>query len=642
MAKWKRWGLQNLDAGVRFPPAPPKIVVMDSKEILQKYLAFYEKRGHKQVPNVSLVPENDPTLLYVNSGMFPLVPYLSGETHPLGKRIMNVQRCLRFFEDLDNVGETNRHTTSFHMLGNWSLGDYFKKEQLEWVFEFLVSDLGLDINKMYASVFAGDKDAPKDDVSVEILKKVFAKYGVEAKEGERIFSYGKEENWWQRGEAVGELGGPDSEVFYYIGDEGDGFGKDPAEFQDEFLEIGNSVFMQYRKTASGWEELPQKNVDFGGGLERMAMVVQGHKDIYLTDNFHTVIQKLEELSGKNYESGGREVQKPMRIIADHMRAAVFLAMDSVLPSNKDQGYILRRLLRRIVRAGRNLGLDKNISVSLVPVAGNMFSWLYPELEDRIEDIQKTFSMEEDKFRKTLDKAKPKVVKVIDALDKPMVDEVAPSKAAFDASQSWGYPVEMFKEDLVEKGVIQNEEHKNTFDVEYKKLEEEHKEKSRAGAEQKFKGGLADHSEQVLRYHTATHLLHLGLRKVLGDQVVQHGSNITGERLRFDFNHSQKMTDEELKEVESVMNKVAKEALPVKFEILPKEKALTTGAIHAFNEKYGDQVKVYYVGEDLDKAVSKEFCGGPHVENTSEIPVMEIYKQDKIGEGMLRVYARARS
>jgi len=545
---------------------------------------------------------------------------------------------------LENVGETNRHTTAFHMIGNWSLGDYFKKEQLEWVFEFLVDDLGLDINKMYASVFEGDKDAPKDSVSVDIIKKVFAKYGVEAKEGERIFAYSKEENWWQRGDAVGELGGPDSEVFYYIGDEGDGFGKNPAEFQDEFLEIGNSVFMQYRKTATGWEELPQKNVDFGGGLERLAMIVQGHKDIYLTDNFYTVIKKLGELSGKNYESGGKEVQKPMRIIADHMRAAVFLAMDGVLPSNKDQGYILRRLLRRIVRSGKSLGIDKDISVILVPVAGKMVSWLYPELEGRLSDIQKVFNEEEGRFRKTLERGSREVGKNLEKVREFVEGKNTKglAKLAFNVYQSHGYPFEMFIEDVKEMG--DGLEGKFTEEVERKfdTIFNQHQEKSRAGAEQKFKGGLADHSEQVLKYHTATHLLHLGLRKVLGDQVVQHGSNITGERLRFDFNHTQKMTEEELKEVEGVINSAVKDALPVKFEILPKEKALETGALHAFNEKYGDQVKIYYVGEDLGKAISKEFCGGPHVENTSEIPVMEIYKQDKIGEGMLRLYAKAKS
>lgn len=617
---------------------------MESKQILEKYIAFYKARGHEQVPNVSLVPENDPTLLYVNSGMFPLVPYLSGEPHPLGKRIMNVQRCLRFFEDLDNVGETNRHTTAFHMLGNWSLGDYFKEEQLYWFYEFLVADLGLDPKKMYASVFAGDQDAPKDEESIRVIKEIFAMYGIEAEEGSRIFAYDKAENWWQRGEAVGELGGPDSEVFYYIGSDGDGFGKNPADNQDEFLEIGNSVFMQYRKTEEGWEELPQKNVDFGGGLERLAMVVQGHQDIYLTDNFYPVIKKLEELSGKEYIKGDQQVKKSMRIIADHMRAATFLAMDGVLPSNKDQGYILRRLLRRVVRAGRALEVKKDISVSLVPVVGNMFSWLYPQLSEKKDDIQTVFEEEENKFRKTLERGSREVQKNLEDIKKVITkkDKEVLARTAFDLYQSYGYPLEMFLEDMGELDEDLDERLQKEVEERFDEIFNEHQEQSRAGAEQKFKGGLADHSEQVIKYHTATHLLHLALRKVLGDQVVQHGSNITGERLRFDFNHDKKLSEDQIEEVEKIMNQHIKDGLPVNFEIMSKEKAQETGAIHAFNEKYGDQVKVYYIGDDLDSAVSKEFCGGPHVENTSEIGPVEIYKQDNIGRGLLRLYARSKS
>ena len=609
-----------------------RFYMMKSSEILEKYLKFFEKSGHKKIPNVSLVPENDPTLLYVNSGMFPLVPYLSGAEHPQGKRIMNVQRCLRFFEDLGNVGETNRHTTAFHMLGNWSLGDYFKKEQLGWFYEFLIDELGLDINNIYASVFAGDKDAPKDEESVEILKEVFKKYGVEAKEGERIFSYGKEENWWQRGDAVGELGGPDSEVFYYIG-EGEGIGKNPADNQDEFLEIGNSVFMQYVKGEGGWDELPQKNVDFGGGLERMAMVVQGKRDIYLTDNFYPVIKKLEELSGIKYEG-----QKGMRIIADHMRAATFLVMDGVMPSNKDQGYILRRLIRLVVRAGRGLGLEKDISVSLVPVVVSAFSWIYPELEEKEGEIQEVFKEEEEKFRETLERGFRQLEKekalINESVKKEAWDLVA--KKLFNLYQSLGLPGEVSLDE-----VELSEDQKEKIMELYTKLYSEHQKASRAGAEDKFKGGLADHSEDVLKYHTATHLLHYALRKVLGDDIMQHGSNITGERLRFDFNHQGKLAEDQIKEIEDIINENIEKALPVKFEMMEKEKALETGALHAFNEKYGDQVKVYYVGDDLESALSKEFCGGPHVENTSEINPIEIFKQKNIGKGMLRVYLRSK-
>jgi len=533
------------------------------------------------------------------------------------------------------------------MLGNWSLGDYFKAEQLPWFYEFLVEVLGLDINRLYASVFAGDDDAPKDEVSVEILKGIFEKYGVEAKEGKRIFAYGKEDNWWQRGEAVGELGGPDSEVFYYIGD-GDGdaladdLGKNPADFQEEFIEIGNSVFMQYVRSASGWDELPQKNVDFGGGLERMAMAVQGKKDIYLTDNFYPIIQKLVELCGKEYEGAGIEVQKPMRVVADHMRAATFLAMDGVLPSNKDQGYILRRLLRLVVRAGRNLGLEKDISVNLVPVVINAFSWIYPELETKQSGIQEVFAEEEEKFGQTLAAGRKEFEKnretIVNLANENNVEGV--SEQAFNLYQSLGYPLEMFLEDLKEAGVSDEEFLENVSQV-FKKRYEEHQIQSRAGAEDKFKGGLADNSDQVLRYHTATHLLHYALRKVLGEHVVQHGSNITGERLRFDFNHGEKLAHEQIREIENIVNFNINKGYPVKFEMMDKEKALETGAIHAFNEKYGEQVKVYYVGDSLESAISKEFCGGPHVEYTSEIGPIEIYKQDKIGKGMLRVYVRSK-
>lgn len=617
---------------------------MSSKEIIKKYLDFFGERGHKQVPNVSLVPKGDSTLLYVNSGMFPLVPYLSGEPHPLGKRIMNVQRCLRFFEDLENIGETNRHTTAFHMMGNWSLGDYFKKEQLNWFYQFLVEELSLDPHKMYASVFLGDKDAPKDETSIEIIKDIFSHYGIEAKENERIFAYPKKDNWWQRGEAVGELGGPDSEVFYYIGEDGDGFGKNPAEFQDEFIEIGNSVFMQYKKTEKGWEELSQKNVDFGGGLERMALAVQGKNDIFQTDNFYPIIKKVEEISGKAYFSEHYKT-KAMRILADHIRAAVFLAMDGVLPSNRDQGYILRRLLRRMVRAGRKLDLNQDISVSLVPVVVKMFSWLYSSLEEKQGNIQEVFSQEESKFRKTLEKGSRELEKkeseLFEAVKEGNLDFL--SQQAFDMYQSFGYPFEMFTEDLKDTLESNGEKISEKFAAElaeeFNQKFEEHQEKSRAGAEQKFKGGLADHSDQVIKYHTATHLLHYALRKVLGEQVIQRGSNITGERLRFDFNHPQKLTKEELKEVEKIVNNEIKKSYPVKFEIMSKNKALETGAIHAFNEKYSGQVKVYYIGKNLDNALSKEFCGGPHVKNTSEIGKIEIYKQDKIGKGLIRIYAR---
>ncbi|OGC46522.1 hypothetical protein A2V49_00540 [candidate division WWE3 bacterium RBG_19FT_COMBO_34_6] len=607
---------------------------MTSQEILEKYLEFYKKRGHKQIPNVSLVPQNDPTLLFVNSGMFPLVPYLSGEPHPLGKRLVNVQRAMRFAEDLNEVGD-NIHTVAFHMIGNWSLGDYFKDEQLPWAYEFLVEQMRLDPKKMIATVFMGDKDAPKDEVSIKILQKIFSKYGISAKENERIFARPKKDNWWQRGDSLGELGGPDSEIHYFIG-KGNAQGKDPIEHEKEFVEVGNSVFIQYKKTEKGWSELPQKNVDFGGGLERIAMVVQGKTDIFETDNFWPIILKIQELSGKKYKEN-ELTTRAMRILTDHIRASVFLSMDGVAPGNKDQGYVLRRLIRRMVRNGRVLGIEKDISVSLVPIVCKTFSWLYPQLIEKEDDIKKIFSDEEIKFGKTLDKGAREFEKrKIEILNfTGTSDWLKLSEIAFDLYQSLGYPLEIFIQDIREVAPdIDEKEIEKLFNEKFG----EHKDQSRSGAEQKFKGGLADQSENTIKYHTATHLLHMALRKVLGDQIVQHGSNITGERLRFDFNHDKKLSKEEIKKVEDLVNKIIEAGIPVNFEILPKEEALKSGAIHAFNEKYPDQVKVYFIGKNIKEAHSKEFCGGPHVKNTSEIGHIEIYKQDKIGENLLRIYA----
>lgn len=602
---------------------------MSSQELLQKFIQFYHDRGHVLIPNVSLVPENDPSLLFVNSGMFPLVPYLSGQAHPSGKRLVNVQRSIRF-EDIDSVGDRT-HTIAFHMMGNWGLGDYFKKEQLPWVYELLVDVLGIDPHKLFATVFAGDESAPKDEESVEILKEVFKKYGIDAKEGERIFAYGKKSNWWKRGDAVGELGGPDSEIFYYLG-KGDGVGKSPENNEDEFLEIGNSVFMQYKKTENGWEELSQKNVDFGGGLERMAWVVQGKQDIFETDNFWPIIEKVEELSGKKYHEN-ENVTRSMRILADHMRASVFLSMDGVVPSNKDQGYILRRLLRRMTRASRFLGVENDLSVNLVGRVVEMFKWVYPQLVEKRLYIEQIFAEEENKFRKTLargDKEFNKNITGVNYSTKQL------AQIAFDMYQSLGYPSEIFLEEVKDKGIaVSDKEFNAAFDAVFN----QHKEGSRAGSEQKFKGGLADQSEEVIKYHTATHLLHQALRMVLGEHVSQKGSNITGERLRFDFSHPQKLTEEEIQKVQKIVNEKIAAKLPVNCLVLSKEEAEETGALHFFGEKYGDQVSVYYVGDSIEGAFSKEFCGGPHVKNTSELRSVEIFKQESVGGGNQRVYAR---
>ncbi|HLB52044.1 hypothetical protein A3F07_02980 [candidate division WWE3 bacterium RIFCSPHIGHO2_12_FULL_38_15] len=605
---------------------------LSTSEILEKYFAFFKSKGHKQIPNVSLVPEGDSTLLFVNSGMFPLVPYLSGQQHPLGRRLVNVQRAGRFQEDLEEVGD-HHHTTAFHMIGNWSLGDYFKDEQLPWAYEFLVEVVGLDPKKLFATVFAGDEYAPKDTESIEIIKKIFSKYKIDAKENERIFTCGRDKNWWQRGEAVGELGGPDSEVYYYLGS-GNPQGMDPTKHEDEFLEIGNSVFMQYKKTESGWEELPQKNVDFGGGLERIAMVVQGKTDIYETDNFWPMVEKIKTLSGKEYKQD-LQTTRAMRILADHIRGATFMAMDGVEPSNKDQGYVLRRLLRRMVRAGKTLSVEKDISVNLVGVVVETFKWLYPDLPEKKERIEKVFEDEEIKFRKTLNTGAKEVAEIAKGY-KGKTDSNTVCSDAFNLYQSYGYPVEMFLEDLKDGGFKVNSDEVLRF---YNEKIEKHKELSRAGAEQKFKGGLADQGETTVKYHTVNHLLQAALRKVLGDHVIQRGSNITSERIRFDFSHDSKLSDEQITETENLINEKIVQNLSVNYIDLPKEEAEKTGAIHAFGEKYGGVVRIYYIGDSLVTAFSKEFCGGPHVKNTGDLEPVRIYKQESIGKGIMRVYVR---
>lgn len=607
---------------------------MTSKDILEKYLDFFKEQGHKQIPNVSLIPENDPTLLYVNSGMFPLVPYLGGEPHPLGKRLVNIQRSLRFFEDLDNVGNTNRHTTAFHMLGNWSLGDYFKEKQLNWIYEFYIEKLGLDINRVYATVFKGDEYAPKDTESTEILQNIFKKYGIIAKVGERIFTCGREDNWWQRGEAVGELGGPDSEVFYYLG-EGSPEGKSPAEFQNDFLEIGNSVFMQYKKAkGDSWEELKQRNVDFGGGLERLALAVQNKTDIFQTDNFWPIIEDIQRLSGKQYLSSG-EVTKAMRVIADHMRASVFLAMDGVFPSNKDQGYILRRLIRRMVRYSKILGIEENISASLTPTVVKMLAWLYPNLLEISENIESVFSEEEIKFKHNIKIASTYLPKI--SFDGKPLNEIV--EIAFNLYQSNGYPPELFIDTIkVNKSDFNEGDFYKLFKEKFKK----HQEMSKKGAEAKFKGGLADHEEQTIKYHTVTHLLHQALYDILNKDIKQSGSNITDKRLRFDFYTSNEITDEKLKEVESVVNAKIKEALPVYSKMMPKTQALQLGAKAFFKQKYPDTVKVYFIGDktkNSERAYSIELCGGPHVDNTSVIEGVNIYKFQSMGTNNYRIYAK---
>lgn len=603
---------------------------MTSKEIVEKYIEFFKSKGHKFIPNVSLIPEGDSTLLFVNAGMFPLVPFLLGETHPLGKRLVNVQRCLRL-QDIDEIGDS-QHTLAFHMIGNWSLGDYFKKDQLNWIYEFFIDELKLDPSKIFSTVFEGDNDAPKDEDSISVLKNIFAKYGIDAKEGERIISCGKDQNWWQRGDTVGELGGPDSEVFCYLGlDEPKD--KSPVKNKSDFMEIGNSVFIQYKKTETGWEEIPQKNVDFGGGLERIAMVMQNKKDIFEIDLFEPIIKKIENLSGKKYKENESET-KNMRILADHIRACTMLAMDGVEPSNKEQGYLLRRLLRRMVRAGKNLGINENISVNLVDVVIETLEAFYPDLPGKAENIKNLFKDEEEKFSKTLKNGSVAVERLF--LTMHTTNPKVLAGFAFSLYQSLGYPYEMFLNDLEDKGLQVNV---FEFNNEVEALISEHQGKSRSGSEQKFKGGLADESEGTIKYHTTAHILQAALKQVLGDHVHQLGANITNERLRYDFPNDSKLNEDQIKQAEDFVNDIVAQKLPVQFVILPKEEALKIGAGHLDLSHYSDKVKVYFIGENIESAVSKEFCGGPHVENTSELKPIKIFKQENIGKGKVRIYAK---
>jgi len=594
----------------------------------KKFKDFWEKNNHKEVPPISLVPQNDPTTLFTGSGMQQLVPYLLGEIHPLGKRLYNIQPCFRS-QDILEVGD-NRHTTFFEMMGNWSLGDYFKKEQLFWFWQFLTSVLEFDKNKLYVSVFAGDKknNLKPDNES----KKIWLELGIPQ---DHIFSYGPEKNWWSRAGIPddmpeGEPGGPDSEVFYDFGEELKIHENSPYASKKchpncdcgRFLEIGNSVFMQFKKTKTGFDELPAKNVDFGGGLERMLAALNNNPDVFLTDIYLPIIKNIEKTVGKKYENEADK--RKMRVIADHLKGATFLIKNGVYPSNKDRGYYTRRLLRRITVKIYQLKGKKVFAQDLLPAIEaiiEIYKDIYFKPKD-LEEIKPIISEEIDRFNKTLEKG----LSVLKKMEKPT------GKQVFDLYQSYGFPKELTEELLKEKGLTFDQKQ---FDKEFEK----HRQRSKTASAGIFKGGLADHSENTLRYHTATHLLHQALFDVLGETIRQEGSHITGERLRFDFYCAQKPTPEQIKEVEKIINQKINEALPVNFVLLPKEKAYKIGAKSFFREKYPDMVKVYYIGNSLETAYSKEFCGGPHVKNTKEIKKIEIFKFEKIGTNLYRIYAR---
>jgi alanyl-tRNA synthetase len=578
---------------------------MTSNEIRQKFLSFFEKRGHAVIPSASLIPENDPSVLFTTAGMHPLVPYLLGEKHPLGARLTDVQKCVRT-GDIDEVGDYAHHTF-FEMLGNWSLGDYFKKEVIEWSYEFLTSPdyLGLDKNRIAVSVFAGDSDAPFDEEAYEAWKSL----GIPES---KIAKLPKKNNWWG---PAGESGpcGPDTEMFYWVGDPNDV----PKSFNDDnplWLEIWNDVFMQYDKSKEGvFTELAQKNIDTGMGLERTLAVVNGLDDNYKTELFWPIIEKIETLSGKKYG----ENKKAMRIIADHIKASAFILGDDmgIAPSNGGQGYVLRRLIRRAVRYGKQLGMNL-FTGEIAKVVIEIYKDVYPELLKNSDFVLNNLSQEEEKFEKTLEKGLKEFEKGI---------------SPFVLFTTYGFPFEMTKELAQEKGIEINEEE---FNNEFKK----HQELSQTSSAGMFKGGLSDSGEETKKLHTATHLLRQALENILGETIVQKGSNINAERLRFDFAFARKITDEEKKKVEDLVNEKIKEALPVVRAELPKEEALQTGAVHSFSDKYGDIVSIYYIGDSIETAFSKEFCGGPHVSNTNELGIFKIAKEEAVSAGVRRIKA----
>lgn len=593
---------------------------MTAKDLKKKYLDFFVKKGHKIIPNVSSIPENDPTALFISAGMHPLVPYLLGEFHPLGKKLCSVQRCLRT-DDIDLVGDSFHHTF-FEMLGNWSLGDYWKREAIEWSFEFLTKELGLDPNRLYISCFGGDKDAPKDEESAKIWQKV----GVPK---EKIYFYGKKENWWGPAGKTGPCG-PDTEMFYDATGKPCGPKCHPNDNCGRFFEIWNDVFMEYNKTGEGkFEPLKQKNVDTGMGVERTATVLSGLDDDYQTELFAPIIRKIEEISGKKYHENPNE----FRIIADHLRAATFAIADGVIPSNVEQGYILRRLIRRAIRYARPLEIREMFTSKIANVVVENYKKDYPHLEQTQDFIFTQLKEEETRFKKTLDRGLKEFEKTASMI-RIIEAKTIPGKVVFDLYQTYGFPLELTEELASERGL-------GVDRVGFQKAQKEHQVKSRGSLEKKFAGGLADHSEIVTKYHTATHLLNASLRQVLGSHIEQKGSNITAERLRFDFPNSRKLTEEELKNTEELVNQKIKENLPVKMEMMTLEKAKKMGAVAVFGERYGEKVKVYKIGDPSagsGQVFSCEVCGGPHVDFTGKLGKFKIIKEESAGAGIRRIYA----
>lgn len=587
-----------------------------SSELRSMFLKFFKDHGHAVISSASVIPENDPTVLFTTAGMHPLVPYLMGAKHPAGKRLTDVQKCVRT-GDIDDVGDFS-HLTFFEMLGNWSLGDYFKEQMIPWSWEFLTSPeyLGLPKDRLAFSVFAGDADCPRDEESAQLWRNC----GVA---DDHIFFLPKENNWWGPAGITGPCG-PDTEMFIITDKEPCGPNCSPACSCGRYLEIWNDVFMQYNKKADGtFEPLEQKNVDTGMGLERTICVLNGKKSVYETDLFADILKKISELSGKEYGSD-EMTTRAFRIIADHMRTATFIMGDDrgVSPSNVDQGYVLRRLIRRAVRYGMGIGMPEGFTGEVAKVIIEQYKDVYPELKRNEAFVLEQLSLEESRFARTLKQGNREFEKLVEKVQDGQIDGVS----AFHLYDTYGFPVEMTEELARERGL--------TVDMDgFHDCFRRHQATSQAGAEQRFKGGLADNSEQSARLHTATHLLHAALRKVLGPEVAQKGSNITAERLRFDFSFGRKMTKEELAEVERLVNEAIESHTPVTCEEMTVAQAKEQGAIGLFESKYGEKVKVYTMGP-----YSKEICGGPHAQNTGDLVSFKIKKEESSSAGVWRIKA----
>ena len=581
---------------------------MKATEIRNKYLEFFKRNGHKVVPSASLIPENDPSVLFTTAGMQPLIPYLMGEKHPEGTRLVDYQKCVRTV-DIESVGD-NRHLTYFEMLGNWSLGDYFKHESIQMSYDFLTKELNIPVEKISVTCFAGDEDAPRDTVSAEMWEKAGIKK-------ERIYFYGKDNNWWIAG-TEGPCG-PDTEMFYDTGKQACSPNCDPSCDCGKYVEIWNNVFMEYFRAPEGtYTKLSQQNVDTGLGLERMAMLLQGAETPYDTELFKPIMDKLKELAKQ-------ENIISRRIVTEHMRSSIMIISDGGRPSNIDRGYVLRRLIRRMTRHLRKLEIDLNEIPGFVELYIDVLKEMYPELLERKETIKNVLIEEKNKFVKTLEYGEREFNKAVERA-KAQGKDVIDGKTVFNLYETYGFPQEITIELAEEIGIKVELE-------EFDKLFKEHQEKSRLGAEQKFKGGLAEQSEETTAYHTATHLLHKALQIVLGEHATQKGSNITAERLRFDFAHPQKVTPEELKKVEDIVNEQIAKDLIVIQEEMTLEEAKESGATGLFENKYGEKVKVYSIGE-----FSKEICGGPHVTNTSKLGKFVIKKEEASSSGVRRIKA----